>query len=78
MFSLFTKCFELDTIGKVWDVLLLNGMDERVLVNVVVEIVCAFEEEVLGFDDGGEVDAMGVCMFLKRGKVDEVRERGIL
>jgi hypothetical protein len=43
IFSLFTRCFELDTIGKIWDVLLLNGMEEKILVNVVVEIVCAFE-----------------------------------
>jgi hypothetical protein len=43
MFNLFTKCFELDTVGKVWDLLLLNSLEEKILINVIVEIICSFE-----------------------------------
>ena len=46
-------------------------MEEKVLINLCVEIICAFEEEIYSFRNSGEdFDAMNICRFLKKGKVD--------
>lgn len=47
-------------------------MDEKIIVNVIVEIICSFEREIYQLNDE-QMDAMAVCRFLKKTKVDEIR-----
>lgn len=44
MYSLFTKCFELDCIGKIWDLLFVNQFEERFIIKVIIEIIQSVKE----------------------------------
>jgi len=39
---MYTKSFLLDTVGRVWDVMFVGGFEDRVIVEIAVEMLCAF------------------------------------
>ncbi len=41
--SLFTRCFELDAVGKVWDILFVNEMNQEIIQELCFRIIVGFK-----------------------------------
>lgn len=71
MLTLMTRCFELEVLGKIWDMMLLCRMEEEFIVKLCVEVLGQFEEQVVGGDGNG-------FQVLSKGKLDEIKQEKVV
>ena len=71
--TLFTRCFQVDSILNIWDILLANDLTEGILVEICAALMVVRKKEILKCDNMGQVVKM-----LLHGRLDLVEEEWVL
>ena len=67
--TLFTRCFQVDSILNVWDILLANDLSEKILIDLCTALVVSRKKGIMSCENMGKVAKM-----LMHEKLDLIEE----